>query len=195
MSVSGQLGSIDETATRKTFDRLSSKFQSCQSQGLSRIEYLSGDVKFFLRIGEDGRAKYGYLEKSTIGDLDTEKCLMDAAMNASWPPPEGGEAEIRYDGLGFDPPSNVRMPTEWPSDKVAATLGKHEGDFSKCLGEANGAKFSVTAYVESGGKVQTAGAATTSKEGAAQLDCVVSTVKGLKMPSPGSFAAKVAFQL
>src|SRR5450755_4654878 len=50
MSVSGQLGSIDETATRKTFDRLSGKFQSCQSQGLSRIEYLSGDVKFFLRI-------------------------------------------------------------------------------------------------------------------------------------------------
>lgn len=195
MRVEGQLGSIDEAATKKTFDRLSNKFQSCLTTGLGRIDYLSGDVKFFLRIGEDGHAKWGYLEKSTLGDVDTEKCLMDAAMNASWPPPDGGEAEIRYDGLGFDPPSNTRLPTEWPSDKIATVLGKHGEALNKCVEESKGAKFSVTAYVEPSGKVQAVGVATTSKEGAAQIDCIVTAVKAMKMPSPGSWAAKVAFQL
>ena len=157
MRLEGQLGSIDEGATKKTFDRLSTKFQACQMSGLGRIEYLSGDVKFFLLIGEDGKAKWGYLEKSTLGDVETERCLMDAAMSASWPAPEGGEAEIRYDGLGFDPPPSQRMPTEWPSEKIANVLGKHGDSIGRCVDASKGAKFMVTAYVEPSGKVQAVG--------------------------------------
>lgn len=198
LRTSQELGSIDEDKVRATFNKLSAdggRFASCQASGLGRVEYLSGSVKFFLRIGEDGRAKYGYLEKSTLGDSETEKCLLDAAMSISWPQPDGGEAEVRYDGLAFDPPGGVRMPTEWPSDKVAATIGKHMGDFDKCTGSAKGAKFDVTAYVASGGKVESVGVATSTKDGAAQVDCIVSAVKSIKMPSPGSYAAKVAFSL
>jgi len=198
MRVEGQLGSIDEAATKKTFAKLADQFQSCQTSGLKRIDYLSGDVKFFLRIGEDGKAKWGYLEKTTLGDIDTEKCLLSAAMNSAWPVPDGGEAEIQYDGLGFDPPSSARLPTEWPSDKIATVLGKHGEALNKCVESGKGAKFTVTAYVEPEGKVgkvQSVGVATNTKEGAEQIDCIVSAVKTMKMPTPGSWAAKVAFQL
>ncbi len=195
MRVAGQLGSIDEAATKNTFAKLSDPFQTCQTSGLKRIDYLAGDVKFFLRIGEDGRAKWGYLEKSTLGDIETEKCLMNIAMGASWPVPDGGEAEIQYDGLGFDPPSTARLPTDWPSDKIATTLGKHGEALNKCVDAGKGAKFTVTAYVVPGGKVQSVGVATNTKDGAEQIDCIVSAVKAMKMPTPGSWAAKVAFQL
>ncbi len=195
MRVEGQLGSIDEAATKKTFAQLADQFQTCQTSGLKRIEYLSGDVKFFLRIGEDGKAKWGYLEKSTLGDIDTERCLMNIAMSTSWPAPDGGEAEIQYDGLGFDPPPSARAPTEWPSDKIATVLGKHSEALNKCAEAGKGAKFNVTAYVVPGGKVQSVGVATDTKDGADQIDCIVSAVKAMKMPTPGSWAAKVTFQL
>jgi len=195
LKASQELGSIDEAATKRVFQKLGGQFQSCQTDAVGRIEYLSGDVKFFLRIGENGRAKYGYLERSTLGDRRAEECLVDAAMSAAWPAPEGGEAEVRYDGLGFDPASSARMPTEWPSDKIAAVIGRHTDAFSRCLSAAAGAKFTVTAYIAPGGKVQSVGVATSSKEGAAQIGCGVSVVQSMKMPSPGTWAAKVAFQL
>lgn len=195
MRSSQELGSIDEAATKKTWQRLSDKLLGCISQGSSRLEYLSGEVKFFLRIGQDGRVRYGWLERSSLGDRETEKCLLDVAKSASWPQPEGGEAEVRYDGLGFDPAGGVRMPTEWPSDKVAATVGKHHDSLARCLDGVGDTKFRVTAYIEPGGKVQAVGVSTSSKEGAEKIDCIVSAVHAMKMPNPGSYAAKVAFQL
>ena len=56
----------------------------------------------------------------------------------------------------------------------------------------------MTAYVAphgKGGKVVAAGVATSSKEGAEQVKCIVDAVQSMKMPSPGSYAAKVAFSL
>ena len=190
-----ELGTIDESATKKIFQKLGSKFQGCQSAALGRVEYLSGEVKFFLRIGENGRVKYGYLERSTLGDRAAEQCLLDAAIGAAWPAPDGGEAEVRYDGLGFDPASSVRMPTEWPSDRVAGVVGKNSDAFSSCLRDTAGAKFTVTAYIAPGGEVQSVGVATSTKEGATKIECIVKVAQSIKMPNPGSWAAKVAFQL
>ena len=52
----------------------------------------------------------------------------------------------------------------------------------------------VTAYVAPGGRVISAGASTPDAEAAATaVDCVVDAVRGLTMPDPGSYAAKVTF--
>ena len=42
---------------------------------------------------------------------------------------------------------------------------------------------------------QAVGVAPPNKEGEAKVDCVVDVVRGLKLPSPGSYAAKVTFSL
>jgi hypothetical protein len=148
--VQQELGSIDERAVTKKFDDLGAKFEACHTEGRARVEYLAGDVKVFLRVGKDGRVKYGYLEDSTVGDRDTEKCLLDVLSNADWPKPVGGEAEIR-NGFGW-PAGAERAPSPWESDKVKGALddAKHIAKVaSKCKGGVSG-EFKVTAYVEPG---------------------------------------------
>ena len=191
-----ELGSIDDRAVSNTFQDLSVQFESCQKSGLRHLAYLSGRVKFFMRVGEDGKTKWTYVEESSLGDYDTEKCMIDIIENAQWPKPIGGDATVERD-LTFDP-TDARQPADWAPDKIAASLGKHKKDLDKCVDAAPSAKFSVTAYVEphgKEGKVAAVGVSTNNKEGQAQAKCVVDAVRSIKMPSPGSYAAKVTFGL
>jgi hypothetical protein len=191
-----ELGSIDDRAVSNTFQDLSSQFEGCQKSGLKRLAYLSGRAKFFMRVGEDGKTKWTYIEESTLGDYDTERCMLDVIEAAQWPKPIGGDATVERD-LTFDP-GEARQPADWPADKVAASLGKHKKEIEKCVEPAGSAKFTVTAYVEphgKEGKVAAVGVATSSKEGGAQVKCIVDAVKTMKMPSPGGYAAKVEFGL
>ena len=191
-----ELGSIDDRAVSNTFQDLGGQFEACQKSGLKHIPYLSGRVKFFMRVGEDGKTKWTYIEESTLGDFDTERCMLDILEGANWPKPIGGDATVERD-LTFDP-SEARQPADWPSDKVAATLGKHKKEIDKCVEGASNAKFNVTAYVEPHGKegrVVAVGVATSTKEGGAQVKCIVDALKPLKMPSPGGYPAKVTFSL
>ncbi|HEY1954640.1 MAG TPA: hypothetical protein VGH28_03495 [Polyangiaceae bacterium] len=191
-----ELGSIDDRAVSNTFQDLGTSFEACQKAALKRLPYFSGTVKFFLRVGEDGKTKWDYVEQSTLGDFDAERCLLDAIEGAQWPKPIGGDATVERD-LTFDP-GEARQPADWDPDKVAASVGKKKKDFDKCVQNAPNAKFTVTAYVAprgKAGKVVAAGVATSSKEGGAQVQCILDVVKALKLPSPGSYPAKVAFGL
>jgi hypothetical protein len=187
-----ELGTVDPGVVQEAFHRLADKFVDCQKQGLDRVEVLAGNVKFFLRIGEDGSAKWAYLEDgSDVGDRDTEKCLVDVVMGARWPKPDGGDAEARY---SIELPSNGRPATDWSSDKVAATLGKHGNAIDQCKGGAGG--FHATIYVGPGGKVLAAGVVASSKDGGDKAECLVKVLEKMKgLPSPGSWPAKVSFGL
>jgi hypothetical protein len=151
LQMSQELGSIDQKQVEKTFAGLvQGPLENCHKQGRERVEVLTGDVKVFLRIDGNGRVKYGYFEDSTLGDRDTEKCVLGVFSGASWPKPEGGEAEVRS-GFGWGP-GGEREPTSWSSDKVTSALAesKHvRGSVNKCKGSVRG-DFRVTAYVESG---------------------------------------------
>lgn len=197
LQMQSELGEIDQAAVEATMKSAQPKLQACHRSGLKRVEYLSGDVKFFLRIGQDGRVKYSYFEESTLGDADTEDCILQVLQKEAWPKPEGGEAEVRK-SFGFDAPGDVRAPTSWPSDKIVTALGKAEDDVKKCRRGVSGS-FKVTAYVEPDGKhgkVQAVGVVPPGKEGTDKIDCIIKTVRSMKgIPSPGSYAAKVTFIL
>ena len=188
-----ELGSIDPTAVKRAFIALDDKFMDCQKRALDRVEVLSGGVKFFLRIAEDGAPKWAYLEETEIGDRQTEKCLLDVVMTARWPRPDGGDAEARY---GMDLPLQAtRPPNDWGSEKVSGALGKHGDAIDRCKGGAN-ASFRATIYVGPGGKVLAAGVATSSKDGEDKSDCLADLLVKMKgLPSPGSWPAKVTFGL
>jgi hypothetical protein len=191
LKMKAELGTVDPDAVTRAFHRLDDAFSSCQQQGLSRVEVLSGSLKFFLRIGEDGSAKWTYLEESDLGDRDTEKCLLDAVMGARWPKPDGGDAEARYT---LELQAQGRPATDWSSDKVAAALGKAGNALDQCTSGTSG--FKGTLYVGPGGRVLAAGVAVPSKDGASKADCVAKVLGKLKgLPSPGSWPAKVSFGL
>jgi hypothetical protein len=242
-SVSQELGSIDQRAVEQTFDKLQTKLETCHTQGRQRIEYLSGDVKVFLRIDPDGRVKYSFFDESTLGDRETERCILDLFGATSWPKPQGGEAEVR-NGFGW-PAGGERQPTPWGPEKVTAAIDDDtKKAVEKCKGGLAG-DFRITAYVEPGeaegsqhgtgagagkstgkggakgggksagaakkpskgekraapkatehgGRFKAIGVAPPGKEGAERIECVVEAIRGLSLPSPGSYPAKVIFTL
>jgi len=193
LKTKSELGTVDPDAVQAVFHKLADRFADCQKRGLDRVEVLAGDVKFFLRIGEDGSAKWSYLEGgSDVGDSETEKCLLGAVMGAHWPRPDGGDAEARY---SIELPATGRAATDWSPDKVAAALGKQGGAIDRCKGGASGT-FHATMYVGPGGHVLSAGVVTATKDGDDKAACLVKVLEGLKgLPSPGSWPAKVSFEL
>jgi hypothetical protein len=110
LKMKSELGSVDPGDVKKAFGALDDKFMGCQKRALDRVEVLSGSVKFFIRIGEDGAARWTYLEGSELGDRETEKCLLDAVRGAQWPKPDGGDAEARY---------GMELPLPAPSESTA----------------------------------------------------------------------------
>jgi hypothetical protein len=224
LQMSQELGSIDQKAVEQTFAKLQTgQLETCHTQGRDRIEFLTGDVKVFLRIDANGKVKYGYFEDSTLGDHETERCIMGVFAATSWPKPEGGEAEVRS-GFGWGP-GGEREPSTWPSDKVTAALveAKHvRKEVDACKKGISG-DYRVTAYVEAeeegehaekhgkaaakpragshakhkepGGRFKAIGLAAPNKEGAEKIECLVDALKSLELPSPGSYAAKVTFSL
>jgi hypothetical protein len=188
-----ELGTVDPGAVHAAFHKLSDRFADCQKDGLERVEVLAGNVKFFLRIGQDGGAKWSYLEDgSDVGDRATEQCFLDAVMAAHWPRPDGGDAEVRY---SMELPAVGRPASDWSSDRVAGALGRHAGAIERCKGSAGGT-FQGTMYVGPGGRVLAAGVVSSSKDGDGAASCLVKVLETLKgLPSPGSWPAKVSFPL
>jgi hypothetical protein len=195
-SVSQELGSIDPQDADRVFQSVQGQFQTCQKTGMKRVGPLAGDVKFFVRIGSDGKAKYVVLEDSTLGDIETESCMMHAVERARWPVPRGGnEAEARK-GYGFDA-GDERAPTVWGADKIEAAIAKHQKELQNCTAGVKGS-FKVTLYVEAekkDGKAIAVGVAAPNSEAQAKAACIVDVVKSMKLPSPGGYLAKSTFSL
>jgi hypothetical protein len=193
LSTRSELGTVDPDAVKQVFHLLNDRFSKCQESRLEHIEVLSGPVKFFVRIGEDGAARWAYLEESELGDRDTEKCLVAAALEARWPRPQGGEAEVRY---SMDLPLQAsRPPNDWNSDKVVRALVSHGHAIAECKAGAS-VPFRATMYVGPGGHVLAAGVAMSSRDDESKADCLAELLTKMKgLPSPGSWPAKVSFGL
>lgn len=194
LRMNSELGTVDPAAVKQVFHKLNDKFADCQKQATARVELIAGSVKFFLRIGPEGVAKWAYLEESDVGDHAAERCLLDALMMARWPQPEGGgDAEAHY-GMEL-PLMSRRPPNDWDSDKVSKALDKRASAIDKCKAGAS-ATFHATMYVGPGGKVLAAGVIAAGKDTDDQVDCLAGVLEKLKgLPSPGSWPAKVSFSL
>jgi hypothetical protein len=227
--VQQELGSIDDGAIEGVFVKIGTDLEACHGAGRARVASLAGDVTVFLRIDATGKARYEYFQASTIGDRDTEKCILDLLARTTWPAPIGGEAEVTH-GFGWEA-GQERPPVAWESDKVISALDtsastKHAID--QCKRGVSGS-LQLTGYVSAGaptpsvdpsqstdpkkkgakkhrkktgksktkavGHFRALGAATSSKDVAEKIDCVVGALKDLSLPSPGSATAKVSFTL
>lgn len=192
LQVSQELGSLDEAQVNATFSRLAPKLMGCVERGSSENELLEGHVRFFVRIDEAGRAKWAYLADSTLGDRKTETCMLGIVKSASWPLPEGGEGEAKS-SFDFEASPDVRPPVAWGSERIASALPKLRSKVQSCS-PAPGS-YRVTAYVSEQGSVLAAGVAPPDEKGEEAADCIVEAVKKLDLGSPGSWPAKVSFEI
>lgn len=190
MEVSGLMGTIPERKILATLEPKLPKFQRCFFEGSREVEPIGGEIELYFHVNLQGEVVWVYPRKSTVGHRATEQCILTEAQRAKFPEPKGGDAaEIAW-GFAFDS-SAPRAPLEWSASDIASPLAAAEDLAASC----GGGRFMVTAYVAPGGRVIGAGAAADSEASAANIDCVVQQVVGWTMPDPGSYPAKVSFEL
>lgn len=192
-SVSSEIGGLDEEKVNAAFESSLTGLERCLHQGASRVEFLGGSVAFFVKIDVQGKVDGAYLEKSTLGDRDTEKCMLGALRSKKWPKPVGGEHGLARKSFDFDPPNDVRPPADYDQDHLGKALDKISNKVASCK-SAKGS-YEATIYVATDGSVLSAGVTPPNEDGEESVDCLVSTLKGASFPSPGSWPAKVTFTL
>jgi hypothetical protein len=193
VSVSSEIGGLDEQKVNAAFESSLSGLQRCLNQGASRVEFLGGSVSFFVKIDMSGKVDGAYLEKSTLGDRETEKCMLSALRSKKWPKPVGGEHGLARKSFDFDPPNDVRAPAEYDQDHLSKALDKISGKLASCK---NGkGSYEATMYVATDGSVLSASATPPDENSEDAIDCLVDTLKSASFPSPGSWPAKITFAL
>jgi hypothetical protein len=187
-----EIGGLNEEAVARSFERMNDAVQNCFAQGTTKVTALGGHVKMKLRIDPKGALKWAYLSESTLGDRDTEKCLLDAARAKSWPLPVGGDglAERAYD---IDPPSPAKDLDAKKFRIALALVGK---ETAKCRKKGTwGTVFRTTAYLRYDGLPVAVGMAPPNEKGEDVVDCMVKIIKKIKFGSIGRRMGKVAFEL
>jgi hypothetical protein len=193
VSVSSEIGGLNEDEVNAAFESGLSGLERCLRQGASRVEFLGGSVSFFVKIDSAGKVDGAYLEKSTLGDRDTEKCMLDTMRSKKWPKPVGGEHGLARKSFDFDPPNDVRAPADYDESHLNKGLDKISGKLASC--KTSRGSYEATIYVATDGSVLAAGVTPPDEAGESSVDCLVSTLKGAAFPSPGSWPAKVSFTL
>jgi hypothetical protein len=193
LTMSSEIGGLDEEKVNAAFESSLSGLERCLNQGASRVEFLGGSVSFFVKIDMEGKVDGAYLEKSTLGDRDTEKCMLDAVRAKHWPKPVGGEHGLARKSFDFDPPNDVRAPADYDEGHLGKGLDKISSKLASCK-NAKGS-YEATMYVATDGSVLSAGVTPPNEDGEESVDCLVSTLKSASFPSPGSWPAKITFTL
>lgn len=194
IQASSEIGGLNEEEVDAAFKGSLDGLQSCLSQGAERVEFLGGSVSFFLKIDADGNVAHAHLERSSLGDRQTEKCMLRALRGREWPKPVGGVHGLARKSFDFDPPNDVRPPTEWDAEQAKAALEKVEGELGACKQSGSGA-FEATAYVGTEGQVLAVSVTPPDESGEEHVDCLVDALRSAAFPSPGSWPAKVTFSL
>lgn len=191
MQVEGLMGTIPQRRIEETLRAKQPAFQRCFFDGLGEVDVLGGHMKFYFRVGLDGKVEWVQPRGSSIGHRATEVCLLDLAQKVRFPAPQGGGPAEFVWGFELDSPGGVRPPVAWPDTRVAKQVESQRASLAKCgVGSEH---YIATAYVAPGGAVLAAGVATDSEPPATQLDCIAAAIKSWRMPDPGSYTAKVSF--
>ncbi|HRI71566.1 MAG TPA: AgmX/PglI C-terminal domain-containing protein [Polyangium sp.] len=188
------VGALDQTKVNRALDRASTKLTDCFTQGLKRVPFMGGNIKFAMRINTEGKVNVAYMKESTLGDRVTESCILNALRASSWPAPVGGREGLAEGGFGFDPSPDERAPVELDAEKLGKELPKAQAAIGTCRSAAGAGPVTVTMYVGTDGKPLSVGVSTADAKGESAADCIVDAVKGMTFASPGSYAAKVAIE-
>jgi len=187
-----EIGGLNEEAVERSFGKMQDSIQSCFAQGAAKVSALGGHFKLKLRIDGQGAVKWVYLGETTLGDRDTEKCLLDAARAKSWPLPVGGDglAEKSFD---LDP---SQAPKDLDPGKYKLAIKLAIKETTKCRKRGTwGAVFAVTTYLRIDGRPLAVGIAPPNERGEEVVDCMVKIIQKIKFGGTGRKISKLAFEL
>ncbi len=194
VAITGLMGTISSDSVRDTLQMRQDRFLDCFERRLDDIHVLGGTIELAFRVKVDGTVLWVYPKRSTIGDRETERCILGVASTVRFRRPNGGEAEFSWP-FEVAPPDDVRPALSWTSDRVAPLLAQNLDLGSRCRPAGSDVTFSITAYVAPGGAVLAAGGAPSAPHGVDAVDCVLDVVRAWPMPNPGPYPAKITFDI
>lgn len=188
MVVEGETGGLNQHDVESAFLSLHPKVERCIAQGMERIGALGGTFKVTMRIAPDGTAHSVFLSESTLGDRDTESCILDQIRAKSWPEPLGGDgiAEHEFAVDAQEPAAAL------DSDDFRPAMRFIRRKVHPCLRRVRG-RFVATLYISRSGQVRAAGIAPPSPEGEEQADCVAEALRKFNFGRQRSRLSKVTF--
>lgn len=190
-SFESEIGALDELKVKQTFQRSAEQLSGCFSKGSQKLPYLAGEIRFVVRVAKDGSARWAYVKDSTLGDRDTESCMLSVLKGATWPRPEGGEG-LAENSFTFDPGGDERPPVAWSPEQLGAPYKNAKGTLAQCRKKAGAKAMKATLYVDTDGKAAAIGVSGSDEHGEDAVSCVIGALSSLKFPSPGSYASKVS---
>jgi hypothetical protein len=194
MGVESEIGALDQDKAQQTFERATQQLFRCFSKGVQRIPFLGGEIRFKVRVTQEGTTRWAFVKESTLGDHETEACMLAALRSAAWPKPVGGEG-LAENSFTFEPSSDERPPVGWSPEQLGEPFKKARGELSACHQKTGGGALRATLYVDTDGKALGVGVASADERGEGAIPCVVDVLRGITYPSPGSYAAKVSIDL
>jgi hypothetical protein len=189
-SMESEIGGLNEEAMDHAFASLD--VTGCVAPRIEQLDQLGGELKLKVRIDRKGSTRWAYLSRSTLGDRDAEKCVLDLVKAKSWPKPLGGEGLAEKEFV-----VDARTePGTLDEHRAVAQLARARADAAKCRNGIRGSFF-ATVYVQPDGKVANAGVSVPSEQGEDVADCMVEVLRKARFqggPKPAKLS-KLSFEI
>jgi len=192
-SFEAEIGGLSQEDVDEQFQALRPRLLDCVHRASSQMSYLGGRVSLRMRVDRSGNVRWAYLNDSTLGDRDTELCVLDIVKSRTWPLPLSGEglAETSFDVEPAEPPASLpAYKSSWLAQR--ATVATRQ-----CRKGIAGA-FTATAYIGPDGELLSVGIAPPNEKGEEASDCVVDALRALRigrLAAPDHPASKVSFRI
>ncbi len=186
-SMESEIGGLNEEAMDAAFATLD--VTRCVAPRLEQLEALGGELKLKVRIDRKGGTRWAYLSRSTLGDRDAEKCVLDLVKAKSWPKPLGGEGLAEKE---FTVDARAE-PIALDEKRVMPQIARARADAAKCRNGVQGS-FLATVYVHTDGRVVDAGVSVPSEKGEDVADCMVEALRKARFrggPKPGKLSFEI----
>jgi hypothetical protein len=191
LTVSGLRGTLTEREISAALEPRMPRFLRCVATRLGALEVLSGEIALAFHVATDGAVVAVHPRSSTLGDRETERCIVEVAKATRFPPPHGGEADFSWPlEVPVDP--DVRAPVALDADQVRSQLGEQAEALVAACG---GGPFAVTAYIERDGSPSATGVAAPDGATDPELDCIAEGVRAWRFAPAGSYVAKLSFSM
>ncbi|HEY4120081.1 MAG TPA: AgmX/PglI C-terminal domain-containing protein [Byssovorax sp.] len=185
-----EIGGLNEEAVNAAFAALRPGVLHCAEQGASKTSTLGGDIKVKVRIDRAGAARWAYVSESSLGDRDTEKCVLALARAKTWPKPVGGDG-LAESSFSIDA---TKEPVLVEEKKVARDVARARAAVQHCRRAVRGT-FTATAHVAASGKVSAAGVSAPNELAEDASDCMVEELLKLRFRTGVGKATKLSFDL
>ena len=201
-------GKMDETAIQDGLQPHTQELSDCYMTKVGKRRWLGGHVVLHWDIKADGTVTSVKLSESDLGNYDIEKCLLDAAREATFDKPQGGDADFDLP-LTFSP---TRLTQDWDEDKSLRAIGGQLAKLDSCPdpklklpkpkdGEKPAKKLpkptnvTITLYVGPHGKAQSVGfSSPTAEIGDDWMACAAKAAEAWRLPDPRGQIAKLAIR-